>query len=45
VREAILVVEQERGQHSPDRRDLSAELDKICTRVDRIDSECITKAK
>jgi hypothetical protein len=45
VREAILATEQERGQQSPDGRDLSAELDKIRMRVDRINSECITEAR
>jgi hypothetical protein len=39
-------VEQEHGQHPPplDRRDLLAKLDKICTRIDNIDGECITEA-
>jgi hypothetical protein len=45
VREAILAEELECNLHRPDRQNLSAELDKACARVDRIDGERATKAE
>jgi hypothetical protein len=45
VREVILAEELERGLHPTDGWDLSAELDKAYTRVDRIDDERATKAE
>jgi hypothetical protein len=45
VWEAILVEELERGLHSNDRQDLSAELVKARAHVARINGECATEAK
>jgi hypothetical protein len=41
----ILAEELESSMHPPDGRYLSAELDMTQVHVDRINSECITKAK
>jgi hypothetical protein len=45
VREAILAEELERSLHPTDGWDLSVELDKACTCVDRIDDERATEAE
>jgi hypothetical protein len=39
------VEEQEHGLHPPDGWDLSAELDKINTCMDRIDGECAAEVR
>jgi hypothetical protein len=45
VREVILVEELERGLHPTNERDLSMELDKAPSRVDRIDCEHVAEVK
>jgi hypothetical protein len=45
VQEAMLVEEQARGLHPFDGRDLSAEPDELCERVDRVKVERATEAR
>jgi hypothetical protein len=45
VWEVILLEELERSLHPSEGRDLSAKLDEARTCVNRINSECATKAK
>jgi hypothetical protein len=45
VRKAMLAEEQVRGLHPLDGRDLSAELDRLCVHVDRVEVERATEAR
>jgi hypothetical protein len=45
VQEVILAEELERNLHSPNRQDMSAELDKAPTHADRINGEHVVEAK